>query len=103
MGKTIHTSDSIRLFGGKRIRSVPLIEVCAILAYPVIEEGNHAFGIHRFTSVELEIFEVGNNFLGVCRCSLFKGIDTFGVRLPEFTLYCFHVTLEISQIGFLVE
>ena len=76
---------------------------CTVSTYPVVEEGNHPIWIHGFTDVKLEILEVGDNFLGVGRSSLFEGFDTFRLRLREFSLDCFHVALEISQIGLLVE
>ena len=76
---------------------------CTVSTYPVIEEDNHTIWIHGFTGEKLEIFEVGNNFLGICLSSLFEGFDTFRLRLLEFSLDCFHVALEIGQIGLLVE
>lgn len=74
-----------------------------ILAYPVVEKGDHPIGIHGFTGVEFKIFEVCDNFLGIGRGSFFKSFDTVRIRLPELSLDDFHVALEISQIGLLVE
>jgi hypothetical protein len=73
------------------------------LTYPVVEEGDHAIDIHGFTSVELEILEVGNNLFGVGRGPLFKGFDPLGVIFPELSLDGLHVALEIAQIALLVE
>jgi len=76
---------------------------CTILAYPVVEKGDHAIGIHGFTGVEFKIFEVCDDFLGIDLSSFFKGFDTVRLRLREFSLDGFHVAFEISQIRLLVE
>lgn len=71
--------------------------------YPVVEEGDHALGFHFFTSIELEIAEVGDNLLGVHLSRLLKVFDTFRPLSLELFRDVFHISLQVGQVGLLIE
>ena len=83
--------------------SLPRQDRYMVLTYPIVEEGDHAIGIHGFTGVEFIILEIGDNLFSVGCSPLFEGLDPIGFRLLEFSLDGLHVTLEVSQIRLLVE
>ena len=99
----MHTSSAIFLIYGERHGQSRSLGRVPSSTYPVVEEGNHAIRIHGFTGVEIEVLEVAKEFFGIGRGSLLKGFDAVRVDLLEFSLDCFHVTLDMNHIGLLVE
>ena len=63
----------------------------AVLA--VVEEGNHAIGVHALAGVEFIVLEVCNDLLRECLRVLLKGLHTVSVRLLELLLHSLHVAL----------
>ena len=92
----------------------------AVLA--VVEEDNHAIGVHGLASEELEVLEVGDDLLGEGGSTLLEGGDLLGggTLLLELSLDGLHVawgsvstggsrcgvvilTLEVGEVALLVE
>lgn len=73
----------------------------AVLA--VVEERNHAIGIHFFANVELIVLEVGNDLLCERGRALLEGGYSIGLALLELGLDCLHVSLEVREEGLFVE
>jgi hypothetical protein len=87
----------------------------------VVEEDDHAVGVHGLAGVELVVLEVGDNLLGVTGSTLLEGGDLLGgsTVLQELSLDSLHVacrcqcesragclvrlTLEVGQVALLVE
>ena len=67
----------------------------AVLA--VVEERNHAIGIHFFANVELIVLEVGNDLLGEGLSTLFEGLHTFRLVLLKVSLNGLHVALHVLR------
>lgn len=99
----MHTSNAIFLIDGERYSQSRSLSRVPGLTYPVVEKGNHAIRIHGFTGVEIEVLEAAKEFFGVGLGTLLKGFDAVRVDLLEFSLDCFHITLDMSHIGLLVE
>jgi hypothetical protein len=69
----------------------------------IIQQNDHGIRIHFISSIELPIFEIADNFLGIVLCGFLKGTNTVGISLGEMGLDSLHVSLQICQVRFLVE
>ena len=74
-------------------------------SYAVVEEGNHAVGVHALAGVELVVLEVGDDLLREVLRALLERLDLGRVRalLLEVALDRLHVALEVGEVGLLVE
>ena len=63
----------------------------------VVEEGDHAIGVHVLASVELKVLEVGNDLLGEGLSTLFEGLHTFRLVLLKVSLNGLHVALHVLR------
>lgn len=85
----------------------------------VVEEDNHAIGVHGLASQELVVLEVGDDLLGESLSTLLKRLDLVRVVLLEVCLDLLHVacaksvvlevawvglcTLEVSEVALLIK
>ena len=61
--------------------------------YAVVEEGNHAVGVHALASVELVVLEVADNLLRESLSGLLELINLIRAGLLELGLDGLHVRL----------
>ena len=83
-----------------------VLEVDKIRSRPVltiIQQNDHSVRIHRISRVKLPILKRGNDLLGIVLSTLFKGLDTVGVRGSEVGLDFLHVGFQVGQVGLLVK
>ncbi|KAI3488803.1 hypothetical protein L1887_47144 [Cichorium endivia] len=73
----------------------------AVLA--VVEESDHALGVHGLAGEELPVAEGADDLLGKGGGALLKGGDAVRVGLGELGLDRLHVALEVGEVGLLVE
>merc|ERR1712032_830555 len=69
----------------------------------VVQQGDHTLWVHALSDVELVVLEVGDNLLGELLGTLLESRDTVRVGLLELGLDSLHVTLEVGEVGLLVE
>jgi len=69
----------------------------------IIQQNNHGLRIHFISGEELPVLEAGDNLLGIVLCGLLEGTNAVGLLLCEMSLDFLHVSLQVCQVGFLVE
>jgi hypothetical protein len=69
----------------------------------VVQQGDHAIGIHALTSVEFVVLEVTEDLLDKNGSVLLKDGDTLRVGFIQLDLKSLHVTLDVGHVRLLIE
>jgi hypothetical protein len=90
--------EDLNLHLGETVLPDSNVRSDAVLA--VVEEDNHAVGVHGLASEELVVLEVGDNLLGVGGSTLLEGGDLLGGGTPllELGLDGLHVAWGVSAL-----